>query len=356
MSARGRTRRSISDSTDEKPSVAPCSWNALAMPHAIEWSFATPKIERLLPVEQSHAAPPGPRNAARSLGFARAHPRPSPRRRPRAAARPRRRDRPRREAGRGIGPGDRGAGAAWHPVPDRDQHLAREPIDARRAGARRWARRSPPSASSRRCRSWPPTPPGGSPAEPLYVLDLRRRPDGIRRASASSATKRRRSPDARAAAVVVGDSPEAATWDNLNRAFRLIRNGAELIGMHKNRWWLTPDGPTIDSGAFVAGLEFSAGVKARIVGKPAREFFTEAANALAAEARSRGEPPLRRRDIAHGRRRSRDRRPGRPAGRPPRSVRADRQAHPRGPRDGGRARPNAAGLSSRICWPTWSPR
>ena len=134
------------------------------------------------------------------------------------------------------------------------------------------------------------------PGQPLYVLtsdDARTEFEGQRLLSDDEASK----PDARAAAVVVGDSPEAATWDNLNRAFRLIRNGAELIGMHKNRWWLTPDGPTIDSGAFVAGLEFSAGVKARIVGKPAREFFTEAANALAAEARSRGEPPLRRRDI-----------------------------------------------------------
>src|SRR5262245_14416546 len=49
LSARGRTRRSISDSTDENPSVAPCSWNARAMPHAIEWSFATPKTRAFFP-------------------------------------------------------------------------------------------------------------------------------------------------------------------------------------------------------------------------------------------------------------------------------------------------------------------
>ena len=134
------------------------------------------------------------------------------------------------------------------------------------------------------------------PDQPLYVLtsdDARVEFEGQRLLTDEEAGK----PDARAAAVIVGDAPEAATWQNMNRAFRLIRNGAVLLGMHKNRWWLTPDGPTIDSGAFVAGLEFSAGVKARIVGKPAREFFTEAANALAAEARSRGEPPLRRRDV-----------------------------------------------------------
>ncbi|MHB8400258.1 MAG: HAD-IIA family hydrolase [Candidatus Limnocylindrales bacterium] len=93
-------------------------------------------------------------------------------------------------------------------------------------------------------------------------------------------------PGAEAAAVVVGDSPEAATYENLNRAFRLIRGGAVLIGMHKNRWWLTPAGPTLDSGAYVAGLEFAASVRATIVGKPSAAFFREAATDLAAEIAS----------------------------------------------------------------------
>jgi HAD superfamily hydrolase (TIGR01458 family) len=134
------------------------------------------------------------------------------------------------------------------------------------------------------------------PGQPLYVLasdDALSEFAGQRLLSHEEAGRR----DARAAAVVVGDSPESATWDNLNRAFRLIRNGAELIGMHKNHWWLTPDGPTIDSGAFVAGLEFATGAKARIVGKPAAEFVREAAIQLAAEVRARGEPALRRHDI-----------------------------------------------------------
>ncbi len=102
---------------------------------------------------------------------------------------------------------------------------------------------------------------------------------------------------ATAAAVVVGDSPESATWANLNLAFRLLRRGAELIGMHKNRWWITPDGPTLDSGAFVAGLEYASGVKARIVGKPARAFFAAAATDLAADVPGAG-ARLRRADVA----------------------------------------------------------
>jgi len=69
--------------------------------------------------------------------------------------------------------------------------------------------------------------------------------------------------------------------------------------MHKNRWWLTPDGPTLDSGAFVTGLEFAADVRATILGKPARAFFALAARDLAAEVAERdARSRVRRADLA----------------------------------------------------------
>jgi HAD superfamily hydrolase (TIGR01458 family) len=135
------------------------------------------------------------------------------------------------------------------------------------------------------------------PADPLFVLasdDALTEFAGQRLLTAHDAA----APGARAAAVVVGDSPEAVTWTNLNLAFRLLRNGAALIGMHKNRWWITPDGPTLDSGAFVAGLEFASGVKARVVGKPARQFFSAAVRDLAADARQQGLGTVRAVDVA----------------------------------------------------------
>jgi HAD superfamily hydrolase (TIGR01458 family) len=136
------------------------------------------------------------------------------------------------------------------------------------------------------------------PGRPLYVLaseDARREFEGQHLLDHEAASK----PGAEAAAVVLGDSPEEATWENLNRAFRLIRGGATLIGMHKNRWWLTPDGPTLDSGTFVAGLEFAAGVKATVLGKPAAAFFRLAASEVEAEIAARnGGPRPTRHDIA----------------------------------------------------------
>ena len=121
------------------------------------------------------------------------------------------------------------------------------------------------------------------PGEPLYVLasaDARTEFVGQRLLTHEEAD----APGARAAAVVVGDAPEEATWANLNRAFRLVRRGAELVAMHRNRWWLTPAGETLDSGAYVAGLEYAAGVRARVTGKPSPLFFRTVAREVAREA------------------------------------------------------------------------
>ena len=129
--------------------------------------------------------------------------------------------------------------------------------------------------------------------QPLYVLaspDARTEFSGQRLLSHEEAGR----PGAAVAAVVIGDSPEEATFDNLNRAFRLVRGGAVLVGMHRNPWWLTPEGPTLDSGAFVAGLEFAAEVRARFVGKPSPAFFSIAV----ADLRRVAGRDLARRDIA----------------------------------------------------------
>ena len=97
---------------------------------------------------------------------------------------------------------------------------------------------------------------------------------------------------------MLGDSPDQLTKANLDRAFRLVRGGAALIGMHRNAWWLTKDGPTLDAGAFLVGLEYATERKARIVGKPSLESFRLGFERLAAEARERGEPRLLRREVA----------------------------------------------------------
>ncbi len=90
-------------------------------------------------------------------------------------------------------------------------------------------------------------------------------------------------PGARVAAVVIGDGETDLSRANLDRAFRLIRDGAALLAMHRNPWWFTSRGPTLDSGAFVAALEFATGVRAVMCGKPGPIMFRTALAGVAAD-------------------------------------------------------------------------
>jgi HAD superfamily hydrolase (TIGR01458 family) len=74
-------------------------------------------------------------------------------------------------------------------------------------------------------------------------------------------------------AVIVGDLGEQFGYAILNRAFRELLGGAELIALQKNRYWRTPDGLSLDVGPFVAALEYASGREALVVGKPAPAFF-----------------------------------------------------------------------------------
>jgi HAD superfamily hydrolase (TIGR01450 family) len=82
------------------------------------------------------------------------------------------------------------------------------------------------------------------------------------------------------AAVVIGDGGDDLSFRNLDTAFRLIRGGATFLAMHRNPWWLTPKGPTLDAGAAVVGLEYSTGVKATVLGKPSPVVFRQALEGL----------------------------------------------------------------------------
>ena len=66
----------------------------------------------------------------------------------------------------------------------------------------------------------------------------------------------------------------------LNAAFTSLRGGARLVAVHKNRFWLPEQGPTLDAGPFVAALEYAAETQAVLTGKPAPAFFQAAARRL----------------------------------------------------------------------------
>ncbi|MGZ4174248.1 MAG: HAD hydrolase-like protein, partial [Solirubrobacteraceae bacterium] len=76
-------------------------------------------------------------------------------------------------------------------------------------------------------------------------------------------------------AVIIGDLGPAFGYDVLNAAFRHVMDGAELIALQKNRYWLRTDGLSLDVGPFVAAIEFATGSEAYVVGKPAHGFFDQ---------------------------------------------------------------------------------
>ncbi|XP_024870803.1 haloacid dehalogenase-like hydrolase domain-containing protein 2 [Temnothorax curvispinosus] len=77
-------------------------------------------------------------------------------------------------------------------------------------------------------------------------------------------------------AVVIGLAPSKFNYDELNKAFRLLLNGASLIAIHEGRYYKRPDGLALGPGAFIKGLEYSSNVKAEVVGKPTIGFFKAA--------------------------------------------------------------------------------
>jgi HAD superfamily hydrolase (TIGR01458 family) len=90
-------------------------------------------------------------------------------------------------------------------------------------------------------------------------------------------------------AVLIGGADETPetnlvfSYMNLARAFAELELGADLYCLHKNRWWQTQRGPLLDSGAFVAGLEYAAETQATVLGKPSAAYFDAACSALDAE-------------------------------------------------------------------------
>jgi HAD superfamily hydrolase (TIGR01458 family) len=80
-------------------------------------------------------------------------------------------------------------------------------------------------------------------------------------------------------AIVIGDFDDW-TFDLLNQAFQQVMNGAEIIALHKGKYYKVDTGLRLDAGGFVKALEYATGQKAHVVGKPNKSFFQCALNDL----------------------------------------------------------------------------
>ncbi|MFQ5510398.1 MAG: TIGR01458 family HAD-type hydrolase [Candidatus Krumholzibacteriia bacterium] len=80
--------------------------------------------------------------------------------------------------------------------------------------------------------------------------------------------------------IVIGDIGDRWNYTLLNDIFTMVMGGAEMVALHKGRFWQTERGLRMDIGAFVCGLEYATGVQATIIGKPAPAFFEAALHDL----------------------------------------------------------------------------
>lgn len=85
-------------------------------------------------------------------------------------------------------------------------------------------------------------------------------------------------------AIVIGDIGRVWNYDLMSELFRQIMDGAEIVALHKGRYWQVDDGLALDIGAFVAGLEYATGKAAAVIGKPSPAMFYAALTDLGLEA------------------------------------------------------------------------
>ena len=82
--------------------------------------------------------------------------------------------------------------------------------------------------------------------------------------------------------VVVGDAEDNFTYENLNKAFRLLHGnpGYPLISLGTGKFYQRTDGPALDVGAFTTGLIYATGCKHIEMGKPSKEYFMTALDSM----------------------------------------------------------------------------
>lgn len=87
------------------------------------------------------------------------------------------------------------------------------------------------------------------------------------------------------AAVVLGDMGKEWNFTELNSAFKLLMGESKpiLVALGMTRYWRAAEGLQLDVGPFVKALEYAAGCRAVVLGKPSIQFFETALQMLHCE-------------------------------------------------------------------------
>lgn len=83
--------------------------------------------------------------------------------------------------------------------------------------------------------------------------------------------------------IVVGDIEDKWNYQIVNDIFKKVFAGADLIAMHKNKYWNPHGELLIDTGAFIAAIEFASGKEGILIGKPSPLYFKAAIEKIGAK-------------------------------------------------------------------------
>ncbi len=75
--------------------------------------------------------------------------------------------------------------------------------------------------------------------------------------------------------VVIG-LDRNATYDTLDRAARVARNGARIVATHDSALFMYKNGPAMAAGPLVRAVEYAGGKKSTVIGKPSTLMFRTA--------------------------------------------------------------------------------
>jgi len=80
--------------------------------------------------------------------------------------------------------------------------------------------------------------------------------------------------------VVIGDMGDEWNARQLNRALRLLLDGARLVTLGMGRYWMAPDGIRLDNGAYASALAYASSQEPIVIGKPSPDYFQMALEML----------------------------------------------------------------------------
>jgi HAD superfamily hydrolase (TIGR01458 family) len=85
-------------------------------------------------------------------------------------------------------------------------------------------------------------------------------------------------------AIVIGDIEDKWNYHIVNDIFKKVFTGADLVAMHKNKYWNPRGELLIDAGAFINGIEYASGKEAIVIGKPSHHYFNAALEKIGAKS------------------------------------------------------------------------